>query len=149
MRRVIAIAVLFVLTLASCSSSDSSNGGSSEPSVTYHGGSCTYDGPSEFDLNSTVTFVVVNESDTTDVGFSVWKFPEGVTSEEVLEKGPFAVQPRDDAMLAAVYIPTIIGTAFELSVTFEEEGQHGIDCFDISDPEQDGLSFVTMFTVIS
>jgi hypothetical protein len=152
MRRVTTIAALFLLTLASCSSSDSSSG--SEPSATYHGGSCTYDGPSEFDGTSTVTFVVVNDSDTTEVGFSVWKIPEGVTSEEVLEKGILSSQPQgtqfqDEPWLGIVSPPTIIGTAFEFSVTFEEEGQHGIVCFDLSTETESGADHVTMFNVTS
>jgi hypothetical protein len=154
MRRVTTIAALFVLTLAACSGSDSSDGGSNEPSATYHGGSCTYDGPLEFDVNSTATFVVVNESDTTDVGFAVWKFPEGATSEEVLEKGILSSQPQgtqfqDEPWLEIVPFPTSIGTAFELPVTFEEEGQHGIVCFDVSTDAVSGVDHVTMFTITS
>ena len=53
MRRPMAIVALLVLILASCSTS-------SEPTATYTGGACDYDGPSEFDLESTVTFTVTN-----------------------------------------------------------------------------------------
>ena len=67
-RRPVAIVTLLVLVLASCSTS-------SEPTATYTGDACDYDGPSQFDLDSTVTFTVTNESDTTHVGFAVGSFP--------------------------------------------------------------------------
>ncbi len=59
--------------------------------ATYDGSECVYEGPTEFDLNSTVTFTVTNESDTTDMGFSVWSVPEGTTADEILEDGIFTV----------------------------------------------------------
>ena len=65
MRRITTLATLLVVVLAACS-------GSSEPTATYTGGACDYDGPSEFDINSTVTFTVTNESDTTEAGFAIW-----------------------------------------------------------------------------
>jgi len=82
MRRPMAIAALLVLDLASCSTN-------SEPTATYTGGACDYDGPSEFDLDSTVTFTVINESDTTEAGFALWKFPDDATPEAIFEQGIF------------------------------------------------------------
>ena len=71
--RLTPILVVLPLVLAACS-------GSGEPTATYNGDDCDYDGPSEFELDSTVTFTVINESDTTDVGFSIWKFSDGNAS---------------------------------------------------------------------
>ena len=84
MRRVTTLATLLVVVLAACS-------GSSEPTATYTGSACDYDGPSEFDVNSTVTFTVTNESDERDIGFSVLKIPLGTTAEEIFNEGIFNV----------------------------------------------------------
>jgi hypothetical protein len=101
-----------------------------------------------FELNSTVTFTVTNESDTTEVGFAVWKFPEGVTSEEIPEQGIFAFVAFGNVE-SAVSAPTAIGEPEALRVFFDSPGQWGINCFDLSGGENDGagLDYVTMFTV--
>ena len=70
-----------------------------------------YDGPSDFDVGSTVTFTVTNESETPDVGFAVFKVPDGVTAEEIFEQGifnvVFDVVPGSDS-LGGVDPPTAI-----------------------------------------
>ena len=114
-RRMTALLVLVVLALAGCS-------GSSEPTATYTGDECDYDGPSNFDLDTTVTFTVTNESDHTDVGFGIWKFPSGVTSEEIFSEGIFqAVGPGDD-FAAVSSSPTPIGEPEALVVFFDTPG---------------------------
>jgi hypothetical protein len=135
------IVVPLVLALASCSTT-------SDPTATYTGGACDYDGPSEFDLNSTVTFTVENESDTVEVGFSILDFPEDLTSEVILELGIFAFVPFGTAE-AFTGNPTAIGTPEDLTVTFDTPGQWGLNCYDESGNEHGGagLDYVTMFTV--
>ncbi len=143
MRRLLLIVVPLVLALASCSTS-------SEPTATYTGDDCDYDGPSEFDVNSTVTFTVTNESDTTDVGFSVLKFPEGTTAEEIFDEGIFNILADfDNALIDFRSAPTVIGEEYDLTVTFTETGQHGINCFDLSagGVDETEADYVTMFTV--
>jgi len=143
MRRFTAIVGLLVLVLASCSTS-------SDPTATYIGGACDYDGPSEFDLNSTVTFTVTNESDTTDMGFSVWSVPEGTTADEILEDGIFTVvgggPPADPekGFYTALFRPTAIGTSLGLRVFLDTPGQHALNCFDAS---TGGGNHAIMFTV--
>jgi len=139
MRRLLAIAVPLVLMLASCSTS-------SDPTATYTEGACTYDGPSEFDVNSTVTFTVTNDSDTENVGFTVWKFPEGTTPEEVYDNGIFAVVSRNPGAIGEKFSPTALGEEYDLTVTFSESGQHGINCFVFPGPATE-VDHVTMFTV--
>ena len=120
---------------------------SSEPTATYTGGACDYDGPSEFALNTMVTFTVINESETTEVGFSLWKFPEGVTPDEILEQGifEFVTQGNSPSYIAP---PTAIGEPRTLRVFFDSPGQWGINCFDQSGRDDDGSdNYVTMFTV--
>jgi len=140
MRRVTALTMLLVVALAACS-------GSSDPTATYTGDGCDYDGPSEFDVNTNVTFTVTNDSDITDIGFAIWKFPSGVTSEEISSEGIFQAVGPDDDFAALNSSPTPIGEPEELSVFFDTPGQWGINCFVFANdrsPEQD---HTTMFTV--
>jgi hypothetical protein len=142
MRRLSVLVLLFVLAIAGCSSS-------SEPTAAFTGDACLYDGPSEFEVNSTVTFTFTNESDESDVGFAVLKFPEGATAEEVFNDGIFNIVPQSDALWEIVSAPTVNGTEYDLTVTFNETGQHGINCFDLSVGGVDATNadYVTMFTV--
>lgn len=139
MTRITSVVVLFVLVVAGCSSS-------SEPTATFTGSACDYSGPSEFDVNSTVTFTYTNESDTTGAGFSVWKLPEGLTAEEIFEQGIFNVTDSGSAPTNFISRPTVIGEEYELSVVFDETGQHGMVCWVSPGPET-GSEWVTMFTV--
>jgi hypothetical protein len=119
---------------------------SSEPTATYTGGACDYDGPSEFALNTQPTFTVINESETTEVGFSLWKFPEGVTPEEILEQGIFEfVTPFNSPSF--ILPPTAIGEPGTLRAFLDSPGQWGISCFDQSGGENVSDNYVTMFTV--
>lgn len=140
-RRVTALLVLVALILAACS-------GSADPSATFTGAACHYDGPSEFDLDSTVTFSVTNETDTTSIGFAVLKFPEGSTAEDVSNEGIFNVATDDALLEPYVPSPTVIDTEYEMTVTFSEVGQHGINCFDFAGAGLPGWDYVTMFTVV-
>jgi hypothetical protein len=138
MRRLSTLIVLFVLAVTGCSTS-------SDPSTTFTGSPCDYSGPSQFDVNSEVTFLYTNESDTLGAGFGVWKFPEGMTSEEVFEQGIFNATNGGNA-IKFVSVPTVIGQEYELKVTFTETGQHGVVCFVFPGTEP-GSDYVTMFTV--
>jgi hypothetical protein len=141
MRRLLAIVVPLVLILASCSTS-------SEPTATYTGGACAYGGPSEFDLGESVTFTFINESDTTDLGFSVWAVPEGATADEILEVGIYdavghfggAIMP-EPGFYASLWPPTAVDTSVDLAVTLDTSGQHALICFDSSG------DYAIMFTV--
>ena len=145
-RRVMALVVLGVLAVAGCSSS-SEPSPSLGPSVSFTGTECVYDGPSEFDLNSTVTFTFTNDSDKGDVGFGVMKFPEGVTAEEISAKGMNkAVADAHSASMGVKLPPTVKGTEYQLTATFIETGQHGINCFSLGG-NAIGADHVTMFTV--
>ena len=136
-------------TTATTAAPTTTSGNSGEPTATYTGGDCDYDGPSEFGVNSTVTFKVTNESDHTGVGFAVLKFPEGSTAQEVFSEGISAIVPDDDALIDFRTAPTVIGTEYDLTVTFTETGQHGINCFDLSGGgiDETDSDHVTMFTV--
>ena len=141
-RSAVIVAVLVAVVLTGCS------GTTGDPSATYTGGACDYDVPSEFDVNSTITFTVTNGSDTTQVGFAVWQFPDGVTPEEILEQGIFEFVTFGNAE-SFVSAPTAIGESQDLPVFVDTPGQWGLNCYDLSGGENDGagLDYVTMFTV--
>ena len=118
----------------------------SDPIATYDGNECVYEGPTEFDLDSTVSFTVINESDNTAVGFGVWSVPDGSTAAEILEKGIFevvgATSIAADEFYAGRLPPTGRDHEYELSVTLDTPGQHVLNCF-----EEPGGDHAIMFTV--
>lgn len=140
MRLATALTSMLVMVLTGC-------GDSSEPTATYTGDGCEYDGPSDFDLNSSVTFTVINESDSTNTGFAIWKFPSGVTPEEIFEKGIFSAAGPDDELIVSNSRPTPIGEPLDLAVSFDTPGQWGINCFFFTDDASPGNDYTTMFTV--
>jgi hypothetical protein len=141
MRRLLFIVVPLVLALASCSTT-------SDPTATYTGGACNYDGPTEFDLDSTVTFTVINESDTVNVAFGVWSVPEGTTADEIIEEGLFdllGITNVDDwpGFYTALFAPIAIDSARTMRVFLDTPGQHALNCFDVTAD----LDHPIMFTV--
>lgn len=126
MRSKTAVVAILVL-LASCSSE-------SEPKATFTGDGCDYEGPSEFALDSTTTFTFVNDSEVTDLGFSVWPLPDGANAGEILEKGLFGVIGDDGSLefYDALFPPTAIGSTAQLDITLDRPGPHAIICFDVS-----------------
>ena len=109
-------------------------GGEVEPTATFTGDRCDYQGPSAFELDSTVTFTFVNDSSVTDMGFSVWPIPDTTTAQEIFDEGLFAVVGDDDtySFYDAVFPPTETGSTSSLDVTFDRSGSHAIICFDVS-----------------
>ena len=145
MRRSVVIgAVSVVVVLTGCS------GTTGDPTATYDGSGCSYEGPTEFDLDSAVTFTFINESDTTNMGFGVWSVPEETTADDILEEGIFVVvgggPPVDPekGFYAALFAPTAIDSTGTLRVTLDKPGQHALNCYDGS---TDGGDHAIMFTV--
>ena len=121
----------------------------SDPTATWNGDDCVYTGPSESELNSTVTFTVINESDTTDIGFSIWRLTSGVTAEELESGGIVETAGPGDGYASASFPPTPIGEPQGFRAFFDTPGQWGINCFESSGPSDDelGNDHITMFTV--
>ncbi len=117
----------------------------STATATYTGGECSYDGPTEFDLDTTATFTVTNSSETDIVGFSIWDFPEDVTSQEIQEQGIFEFVTFGE-FAALLPPPTAIGESKDVTVTVDTPGQWGINCYDESGGGR-GIDYVIMFTV--
>ncbi len=119
---------LLVLALAGCTSS-------SEPTKTYDGTDCVYDGATEFDLNDEVTFTFTNESASTGVGFVVWEVPDGTTAELIDEVGIFeatgTMQGNTDPyeFFEAKFPPTQLDTDYPVTVVLDKEGLYAVNCF--------------------
>lgn len=129
-------AVLVVVVLAGCSGTDEN------AITTYDGSTCVYEGPSEFDLNLTVNFGFVNNSDTTDMGFSVWKVSEGSTANDLLGS-TFEPGEGQVGFVEALGPPTIRGGTTFLTVNLEAPGQYALVCTDYS-TEMDYANAVTV-----
>ena len=120
--------------------------------TTRHDSACTYEGPTEFDLNSDVTFTFINASEIFDVGFSVWKVDEGTTIEDIFENGIFEVADEEQDFYHP-YLPTprAKGIEWSLTVTLDKVGLHALNCFQLpEDPDSDEVFpdyASTLFTV--
>jgi hypothetical protein len=139
--RLIAVLAVLTVVLVACSDDDSSDS-SSEPTATYDGDGCTYDGPSEFEVNSEVTFTYINETDSTSVGFGVWLVPEGTTAEDIEEQSIFGV--GTDSPLPSTEQEYDSEQLF--TVTFSESGLYALNCFDApgDNPGDDYPNLVTV-----
>ena len=118
-------AVLLAVVLTGCSGTDEN------ALTTYDGSTCVYEGPLEFDLNSTVNFGFVNNSETTDMGFSVWKVPEGGTANDILGS-TFEPGEGQVGFMGAINPPTVRGGTQIKTVALGGPGQYVLVCSDYS-----------------
>ncbi len=132
-RYAILTTLVLAVALGSCSASDDA---SADPKATYDGSACTYEGPTEFDVGSTVTFTLVNASDSAVAGFALWHVPDGTTVAEVEERGVFAVvadePPAAYGRLNPNQFPAVPNQEYEVAFVLEPAGQYAINCFDQS-----------------
>ena len=120
--------------------------GSAVPISTFDGSGCTYEGPTEFDLNSEVKFTFVNASETTEVGFAVWAVPDGTTTEDIQNDGiqnVGAVASRDRYVEMGPIAP---GVERPLTVILDKTGLHALNCVDRT-TEAEGIDYATLITV--
>ena len=101
---------------------------SSEPTSTFDGSGCTYDGPTEFDLNTEVTFTFINTSDGS-AGYGIWKVPEGTTVGDITEKSIFGIGADRTPDMRAVALPSSPGIDKELVVALDTSGLWAVNCF--------------------
>ena len=140
MRRISALVVLVALVLAGCSTN-------SEPTSTFTGEECLYDGPSEFDLDTEVKFAFVNTSEATSAGYGIWKVPDGTTVDGISEKSIFGIGADMSTDMRAVARPSSPGFDKELTVNLDTPGSWAIICFD-PNPAPAGTDYpATVFQV--
>ena len=100
----------------------------SEATSTFDGSGCTYDGPTEFDLNTEVTFTFINTSDGS-AGYGIWKVPEGTTVGDITEKSIFGIGADRTPDMRAVALPSSPGIDQELVVALDTPGLWAVNCF--------------------
>lgn len=113
---------------------------------------CSYEGRTEFDVDSEVIFTFVNGTEEWDKGFSVLKVPEGFTVEGIDETQRAFNLPdfeKEDRRYCP-YLPTGRGrgpsSVSELSVVLDRPGLHALICFEgIGEVGQDYAA--SLFTV--
>jgi hypothetical protein len=121
--RLLLVVGMFALVIASCSSD------SSEPTTTFDGDVCTYEGPSEFALDTEATFTFVNSSDGTSAGYAVWNVPDGTTVADIEEKSIFGIgadRTVDERGSVGASSP---GFDKELVVVLDTAGLWAVSCF--------------------
>jgi hypothetical protein len=130
MRRLLVIVVPLVLVLAGCSTS-------SDPTATYTGGACTYDGPSEFDVDSEVTFILIDETESGNTGLVLWLVDDGTTPEMIHDEG---VDNLSETQVSL--------REYQFTASFEQPGTYALNCYDTSGGENDGagLDYSTILT---
>ncbi len=99
-----------------------------EATSTFDGTGCTYDGPTEFDLNTEVTFTFINTSDGS-AGYGIWKVPEGTTVGDITEKSIFGIGADRSTDMRALALPTSPGIDKELVVALDTSGLWAVNCF--------------------
>ena len=103
-------------------------------------GGCSYEGHTEFDLNSQVTFSFVNATEVSDKGFTVWKIPEGTTVEDITEARRMPSLVDFEEGFYDPYLPTGQGrgpgSVSKVSVVLDRPGLHALICFQLIDEDE-------------
>ncbi len=106
-----------------------------EPTLTFDGTACRYQGPPTFAVGETVSFALTNEADAR-VNLALWKVPEGTTEADI-ETGAFLDEPSPEGYHHHPYregsVERIHGALPEMTIVrehrFDEPGQHMLNCF--------------------
>ena len=124
----IAISGLLAVVLLACT------GNSGEYAVTYIGGGCTYDGPTEFDIDSEVTFTFIDQTESESVGFALWPVPAGTTTEQIHDEGIFNVGIDNVAWSSETQV-----SDYEeiLTASLEEPGLYALNCYDTASEKKE------------
>jgi hypothetical protein len=94
---------------------------------------CTYEGPSEFALDTEATFTFVNSSDGTSAGYAVWKVPDGTTIADIEEKGIFGIGADSTTDRRVFAPPSSPGIDKEYVVALDDLGLWAVECFNFVD----------------
>ena len=121
----------------------------SEATATYTGGACTHDGPSEIDLNSEVTFTLIDETESDSVGLGLWAVPAGTTTEQIHDDGIFSLESGGGENVEWSSETQVSDFEWQFTVTFSESGLHAVNCYDTSGGEHGGagLDYPKLITV--
>ena len=141
-RRFLLATLLSVLLVAACSSSGATDS-DTDPTVTFNGNGCSYDGAETFDLSSEETFVFVNNSELENVTFGVWTVPDGTNLTPVSRIYATSMFETGGDRRAASYQPTAAESETPLTVVFDTPGTWALVCR----IQGDGVEFRHTLTV--
>jgi hypothetical protein len=99
------------------------------PVAVFDGNECSYEGPTEFVLNSEVEFFYTNFAEGGEsAGFQVTKLPEGTTVDEIVEQGlnNMTTWGQDSRSLVP---KTEVGVEYSDVARLDIEGLWVFDCF--------------------
>lgn len=135
--------VLVAVVLTGCSDT------TSDPTATYTGGACDYVGPTEFELNSEVTFTFTDETESDSVGFALWAVPAGTTTEQIHDDGIFSLESGGGENVEWSSETQVSDVEWQYTVTYSETGLHAVNCYDTSGGEHGGagLDYPNLITV--
>jgi hypothetical protein len=147
-RKLTAIVGSLVLTLGACNSSTTTTtitppettttttttlppppATTGEATSTFDGTGCTYDGPTEFGLNTETTFTFINTSDGTSAGYGIWKVPDGTTVGDITEKSIFGIGADRTPDMRAHTLSSSPGIDRELVVALDTPGLWAVNCY--------------------
>jgi hypothetical protein len=95
----------------------------------FHGEDCVYDGPAEFALGSIVEFTFVNASADVMAGYSIWKIPDGRTTEDIVDHGILGIGTHLVADMRASSQPSGPGVDQVLEVKLDKAGSWAVNCY--------------------
>jgi len=142
--KILSAVLVAVLLVVGCGSDDNDNG---EATVEFTGDGCVYSGPTEFELGDDFEVTVTDVTEERmDVGFSVWKVPDGMTVDEFQE---VEGAPEDTSGTFLWSEVTEEDEERVLSYTLNETGTWTVNCFVFGTGNPNGEGFLgTAFEVV-
>jgi hypothetical protein len=95
----------------------------------FDGQDCVYEGPVEFALGTKVAFTFVNASEDVLAGYSIWKVPDGRTTDDIIEHGILGIGTHLVTDMRASSQPSEPGEDHVLDVTLDKPGSWAVNCF--------------------
>lgn len=138
-----AAAVIVVTALGVLINRNTTEVADGPPTIVYTGNECAYQGQTEFEVGTEVTFSFLDNVDRIEgvsVGFGIWRLPEGMTVQEILDEGMM----NNGAQVETSALPTADG--LDLTVTFDEPGLYAANCADRTEG-QPPADYANLFTV--
>jgi len=127
-RAALVVFAAFALVGAACSDDNDSG----EATAEFTGDGCDYSGPTEFEVGDEFEVTVTDVTEERmDVGFAVWKVPDGMTVEEFQDQG-FEEAVADDA--SGTFLVSEVTEEDEervLTYTLDEAGTWLVNCFNL------------------
>jgi len=99
-----------------------------EGAATFSGDECVYEGDVEFPLNTILSVSFANDSED-QVGYSVWKVPDGRTTDDIVEHGILGIGTHLLTDMKATSQPIPPSAETRLDVRLTAPGSYAVNCF--------------------